>query len=281
MSETVLERQIVREYLRALDAASAVLPVAQARELREMIVAHLDEALPAEATEDEVSAELSRLGSPRALAAAAVVPSRFAILRMLGNRVRRVRWWVWAAVAVLVPALGTGAGFYISMETATPLYVIGTGWLYPVDQAHQVRTSVGMSNQTTVPIRTGQRQGIEFGVWNTSDWTQQIMGTDPGWNFDGFVDVQVSVQSGPHLNMVGSPLHGTAVYYAPSGSIPPHSFRFVRVTWITRICLVDNGNTWFSDIPLQVRVGTITRTEDVTLDDETFALTGPSQGGCG
>jgi len=282
MSETVLEWQVVREYLRALDAACAVLPVAQARELRELIVAHLDEALPPGASEAEVSAELRRLGTPRSLAAAAVVPSRFVMLRKLRNRVRRVRWWVWATVAVLVPALGTGAGFLVSMKTATPLYVLGTGWLYPVDQAHAVETSAAGSSQTTVPIRSGQRQGILFGVWNGSDWTTQIVGTDPLWYFDGFVDVQISVQSGPHLNVVGSPQPGTGSYFAPFGSIPPHSFRYVRVSWISRLCLVGNGTeTWFSDIPLRVRVGTITRTEDIALDGQNFALAGPSKGACG
>jgi hypothetical protein len=46
MSETVLEHPLVRQYLRALDAACVTLPAERARELREQIAAHLDEALP-------------------------------------------------------------------------------------------------------------------------------------------------------------------------------------------------------------------------------------------
>ena len=46
MSAAVLEHPLVRDYLRRLDAACAALPYAQARELRDQIIAHLDEALP-------------------------------------------------------------------------------------------------------------------------------------------------------------------------------------------------------------------------------------------
>ncbi len=51
MSDTVLEHPLVREYLRELNAACVALPAAQARELREQITAHLDEALPPDPTE--------------------------------------------------------------------------------------------------------------------------------------------------------------------------------------------------------------------------------------
>jgi len=280
MSETVLESSRVREYLRALDAACAILPVAQAQELHEMIAAHLDEVLTPGSSDAEVRAELIRLGSPRYLAATAAVPSRFPVLRNLRNRARRVRWWVWAAIAVLVPALGTGAGFLISMKSATPLNVIGTGWLYPADQARALSTTADGVTQTTVPIRSGQRQGIELGVLNNSDWTQVILGVDPRWTFGTFEQAQVSVLSGPHLNRAGATLSGTS-YYASPGVIPPHSYRFVRVTWISDMCEEGDGESIADHVTLLVRVGTITRTEDLLLDGQAFALQGPSRGGCG
>lgn len=279
MSDTVLEHPLVRDYLRALDAGCAILPVAQARELHELIAAHLDEVLEPGASDTVVRAELLRLGTPRSLAATAAGPSRFPVLRRLRYRARRIPWWAWTAIAVVVSVLGTGAGFLISMNSAAPLYVIGAGWLYPVDQARAVDTSAGQLNQTTVPVRSGQRQGIQFGVWNNSDWTQVILGTDPRWYNFSFTDIQVTVLSGPHLNMVGATLSGSS-YYASPGAIPPHSYRFVRVTWISNVCLQKDGETWFGDIPLRVRVGAITRTEDISLDTETFALEGPSHGKC-
>jgi len=60
MTDTVLGRPAVKIYLQALDAACVILPVAQARELHEMIAAHLDEALPPGASNAEVRAGLPR-----------------------------------------------------------------------------------------------------------------------------------------------------------------------------------------------------------------------------
>jgi hypothetical protein len=279
MSDTVLDLPLVRYYLRELQEASLTLPARQARELREQIAAHLDEALPPGATDDEVLAELSRLGSARSLAAAAAGPGRRPFTRLLLNLLGHVRWWVWTALAALVLVLGTGAGFLNSMESAAPLSVVATGWLYPVDAARAVDTTAAGARQTTVPVRSGQRQGIGFSVWNNSDWTQVVLGTDPIWYFDAFTGVQVDVESGPQLNQVGEP-YKSARYLSP-GVIPPHSYRFIHVSWTSNICLVGQGTeTWFGDIPLRVRVGTITRTEDINLDEQNFALAGPSTGHC-
>jgi hypothetical protein len=273
MSGTVLENVLVREYLRGLSLECITLPVAQARELREQIAAHLDEALAPDATDAEVQAELARLGSPRSLAAAAAGPVRPAGWRRLRNWLGHVRWWVWAAIAVLVPALGTWPGFLISMNSAAPLYVVGTGWLYPADQARAVSTTAGTNMATTVPTRHGQRQGIQFSVVNNSDWTQVILGADPRWGLLIFSDVQVDVESGPHLNQVGDPITGGKSYVSP-GVIPPHSFRWVRVSWTSEICpVVNGGENITTDILLRVRVGVISRTEDVSFN-QAFVVTG-------
>jgi len=222
MSDTVLEHCLVREYLRELSACCVTLPAGQARELREQITAHLDEALPPDATDAEVRAELARLGHPYSLAAEVAGPGWQPIARRLRNWLGHVRWWVWATLAVLVPALGTGAGLLISMNSAAPLYVVGNGWLYPADQARAVDTTAGLARATTVPTRHGQRQGIEFSVVNNSDWTQVILGVDPRWNLITFSDIQVDVESGPHLNKVGDPI--TAV----ETTCLPASYRRIR-----------------------------------------------------
>ena len=128
MSDTVLEHPLVREYLRELNAACVTLPAAQARELREQIIAHLDEALPPGAAAAEVQAELTRLGPPRSLAADAAGPG-----------------WRPVAAAAAQPArprplVGVGrargphprarhrGGLLISMNSAAPLNVVGN-WL--------------------------------------------------------------------------------------------------------------------------------------------------------
>jgi Nitrate and nitrite sensing len=98
MSGTALDHRLVRDYLRDLDKAMRGLPDTQARELKEQITAHLDDALQPGAGDDEVTATLSRLGSPADLAAEAGTAGssgpRLALSR------RRVRWRLAAIVAV-------------------------------------------------------------------------------------------------------------------------------------------------------------------------------------
>jgi hypothetical protein len=277
MSETVLKHPLVREYLRVLHESSLTLPARQARELREQIAAHLDEALPPGATDDEVLEELGRLGSAHSLAAAAAGPGRQPFSRLLRNLLGHVRWWVWAVVALLVAVAGTGAGFLVSMRTAYPLTVISSGWLFPVDRDSATSQTAANITQTTVSPRYGQRQGIGLQIVNNSDWTQVILGVDPRWNLIAFSDIQVDVESGPHLSQVGEPL-ATAQYRSP-GVIPPHSIRFVHLSWITNICPSSTGESITTDVWLRVRIGLITRTEDVSTV-QAFALTGGPMGPC-
>jgi hypothetical protein len=173
--DTVLDHPVVRGYLRALDAACVTLPAARARELHEQIAAHLDEALPPGATVDEVSVELDRLGAVRALVAEAVGPGRVPARRKLRHRLGRVRWWT-RAVIVVVAGAATGTGFLVSVNAAAPLTDLGSGWLYPADQARTVESSADSVTQTTAPYRFGQRQGLQLILVNASDWTQEIVG---------------------------------------------------------------------------------------------------------
>jgi hypothetical protein len=277
MSDTVLEHPLARDYLHALDAACAGLPAARARELHDQIAGHLEDALPPGAGDDEVQAELARLGTPRSLAAEAAGPALPSVARRLLRRLGRIRWWAWAAIVIVGAAAVTGAVFLDSMEGAVPLTPIGTGWLYRADMLRATDTTADLITQTTVPVRSGQRQGVGVSVWNNSDWTQVILGTDPRWYQFAFAGIQVTSESGPHLGQVGG--NPDRVSYSAPGVIPPHSYRFVRVTWTSNVCLEKGGSTIFSDIPLRVRVGLITKTEDLPLN-QAFALAGPSQGRC-
>ena len=77
-------------------------PVAAAQPPRDRPAPHLDEALPPGATTEEVRTELSRLGSPRSLAADAAGPGRRTFVRRLLGLLGRVRWWAWVTIAALV-----------------------------------------------------------------------------------------------------------------------------------------------------------------------------------
>jgi hypothetical protein len=280
MNETAREHPLVREYLRQLDKASLTLPAAQARELREQIAAHLDEALPPGATHEQVRDEIDRLGNPRTLAAAAAGPASRSLAARARVRLARVRWWTWVALAVLVPALGTGTGFLISMNSAPALIASGaSGWLYPADWHVQVETTADAVMQTAVPYRFGQRQGILVELVNESDWTQQIIGIGPRWTFGSLPGTaQVSVETGPDLNVVGTPAAGTRSDFALPGVIPPHSARLVHVSWTSDLCYGAGGGPGsgiiVDHITLQVRVGMITKTEDIPLQ-QAFQLTPP------
>jgi hypothetical protein len=81
---------------------------------------------------------------------------------------------------------------------------------------------------------------------------------------------QVLVESGPDLNRGGNPLP-SASFLSP-GSIPPHSIRFVHLVWTSRFCMA-GGELIINDVALRVRVGVVTRTEDIPLN-QAFAMTG-------
>ena len=108
MSGTALDHRLVRDYLRDLDKAMRGLPDTQARELKEQITAHLDDALQPGAGDDEVAATLSRLGSPADLAAEAWAASGSSGpgLALSGRRVRSRLAAIIAVPAVIAAVLG-------------------------------------------------------------------------------------------------------------------------------------------------------------------------------
>jgi len=109
VSGTALDHRLVRDYLRELDAAMRGLPAAAARELREQIAAHLEDALGPEAGDQEVAVTLSRLGSPAGLAAEAGGANGSSGPRFTPGR-SRIRWRLAVVIAVptlIAAALGT------------------------------------------------------------------------------------------------------------------------------------------------------------------------------
>lgn len=64
MNGTALDNPLAREYLRELEAALARLPARQASELREQISAHITDALPDDASDEQVATRKPG-GTPR------------------------------------------------------------------------------------------------------------------------------------------------------------------------------------------------------------------------
>jgi hypothetical protein len=271
MSAAVLEHPLVRDYLRRLAVACAALPAGQARELREQIVAHLDEALPPGATDDEVAAELVRLGAPAALAAEAAGPVPRSSGARLLNRLSRLRWWTWTSIAAVVVVLAAGLTYVIAVQTAAPLSQDGlSAWWYPQDSAHVVMTTTIAGTQMSVPERFHQQQGFVIGIDNESDWTQTIEGVDPN-SESSMLPMTVSVDVGP--GDADGNITAQTRWVLPA-SIPPHSYRVIRVVWTSNICNDPGGDVGFTAVSLRVRVGLFTRTEKIPLIHTAFVMTG-------
>ena len=118
MSGTALDHWLVRGYLSELDAALGGLPAAQARELKEQIAAHLDDALGPDAGDQEVAAALSRLGSPADLAAEAGAASGPPGPRP-ARSIRRMRWRLAVVIAVPLVTAATLGALRISSEAGS------------------------------------------------------------------------------------------------------------------------------------------------------------------
>ncbi len=285
MNDTALAHRQVRRYLRQLDEALAPLPPQRKAELHGQIAAHLAEELPPGATDAEVAEALRQLGSAAQVAAEAGVPPRPApapadSLRWLAGAIRRRTWKFWAVLAVLVAGVTVFANVLDALETAPILSADGqAGWWYAQDARHQVDTEAGNTQQTTVPERWHQRQGFYVQVNNNSGYTQTILGyapdtlESPGNNWSA----QLGLSTGTDIH--GYPGSPTAQRYSLPVSIPPGQSRYLRVIWISTVCNMTGGQSEFDNILLRVRVGWITRTEDVSLD-EYWALVGTAQSTC-
>lgn len=285
MSGTALDHRLVRDYLREFDTAMRGMPPAQACELREQITAHLDDALQPGADDQEVAAALSRLGSPADLAAEAAAGARplaAAAASGVGDRLARVRGRTWIVAGVAVVLTGIAVGYLYVFLTAGALQAGGVAaWWYPQDYRREVNVTANGTTQSTVPIRSGQRQGYVVGIYNPTNVTQTIVGDasgpDRGWDSPGGETGQIGV-SAPNRNIDNGGFTRNVSYTLP-GSIPPHQTRLVRVFWTSVICLGKGTSSGIDQLYLRVRVGWFTRTETIQLTQGWY-LAGPSQGRC-
>jgi hypothetical protein len=285
MTDTALGHPLVRGYLVTLDESLRRLPAVQARELREQITTHLNEALPPGAGDSEVRAVLGQLGRPADLVAEAVAAtgavSPAAALAGLGAAVRlrlaQVRGRTWLIAAAVVAVAMAGAVRSAHFLGAGPLEPgIGiTTWWYPQDQKNSVDSEANLTVQSTTLSRTGQRQGFVVGLYNPTDVTQTITGIVAYSNPGGALTQQVAVSASE------SPRNGPVqtMKFTLPGVIPPHQWRQVRLLWVTRVCLDHDSYLGMDHLKLHVRVGWFTRTEDVPIG-RGFYLTGAAGARC-
>ncbi|HSR85236.1 MAG TPA: hypothetical protein VLM11_13760 [Streptosporangiaceae bacterium] len=288
MSRTAVDHGDVRVYLYRLDIAMRGLPAVQYRELRDQIIAHLDDALPPEADDQQVAAALSQLGSPADLAAEARADFGPTIRAVLAASARR-KWALIAGArtrtkvlaAVIVLGLVTG-GTYLGVLLSAPLIEFGDSsvpW-YTRDASRQVFATADGAQQVTFPIRSGQRQGFLFGIYNPSNFTETvrgpvtIYGTNAIFGGGGFDKVEMGV-SVPNRVVAGGGTTRDVAFTLPA-SIPPHQYRLLRITWLSTMCLEGKGSGFLIDnLYIRVRVGWFTRTDVIHLGFG-WGLSGPS-----
>jgi len=290
LSRTSSGHELVRDYIRQLDAALRGVPAAAARELMEQITAHLDDALPADADDAQVAAVLSRLGPPAELAADARradarradagLPGAPAVAR-LRYRLARVRRRTWSVAGMIVVLTGIAAGYLSYFLTPGSLEFGGaSGWWYPQDYSSAVTTTADGRSETTVPLRSGDRQGYFVTIDNPTGVTQTILGAaygpDVPWDSPGSAVVQIAV-SLPDRNIGRGGTSRSARFTLP-GVIPPGQTRMVRVLWTSDICLAV-GTVSIDTLALRVRVGWFTRTEIIPLG-QAWAVTANRHARC-
>jgi hypothetical protein len=268
---TAQDHPLVRSYLRDLHVALRPLSPDRARELGAQIRAHLEETIPPDADAQAVTDTLRRLGTPGQLAAQAraLAPPRTPAQRVR-SVLARLGWRGWAPIAIILAA----TAYVLVMLTAAPLEGPGGSlWWYRQDRKHAVDTSAAGASQTTVPIRSGQRQGFAFTVTNPSPFTQTILGPAAHAGSPNGPFFQIGVASTDPWHGGGFP---DRLRYTVPGVIPPHQTRWVRMMWISQTCMVKGGDQGIDALPVRVRVGLITRTEVIPLAMGWF-LSGPSQ----
>lgn len=265
MNETALVHPLVAGYLREFDAAASILPVQRARELREQVVAHIDEAVGPEASGEEIAAVLRGLGSARLLVAETAAAT--------GKRhwAARAGWKGWTLIGVLVLAVAAVSGYYLKINTTNsvgPLHVEGSsGWWYPQDYNHAVITEADTATQTTVPFRPGHRQGFFIEVFNFTRMTQTVLSSNlDGIGPNGGTDARVRLSTrDPQRSGHGGEPH--ALRYALPVSIPPGQSRYLRITWISHGCVTTHNVGGMDSVELRVRIGWTTRTEYIQFNE--------------
>ena len=278
---TALDHPIVAVYLHELDIALAGLPPGAAAELSEQLRAHLREALPDGADDATIREVLAALG-PARLVALAVAESGSGRARQLSRwqpllrrtvaLARRAPMGIRISAAVLAIAVGASAGTLIYWQTQPDVtFDGGYAWWSPQDAAPSIQAEAGGATRDTVPLRPGQIQGFAIFVYNPSDTSQRILGAPAGSVSPGApVPPQIAVSTTGSLQLGGEP-HSVA--YQVGGTIPPHSYRWLRVLWRSYQCYLEGpGGSQGTDLlTLRVKVGWITRTEVIPLPTE-FAV---------
>lgn len=180
---------------------------------------------------------------------------------------RRRAHRTWIAITIAIVLILVAGGITATVERyagAQPLQcACGFGWLSQADASAAVESQADGHSQTTVAARLGQQQGFFIWITNRSQVTQTILGA-PADFFFGLTRLQTSVLVATRGGNDVDPRH---TEYAQRATLAPGATRWLKVVWTNPTsCAGSQGSTTFIDsIPLRVRVGVLTRTENVAM----------------
>ncbi len=177
-----------------------------------------------------------------------------------------------AAVAVAAAIIV----YVVVVSSVAPIQARGpSSWWFRQDVARATYAEADGARQTTVPIRSGQLQGLVVTLYNPTDRTQTILGQWQGSNAPAMPGARGSPWPPRDQRETSGPC-GT------SGPAPsrPTSPGGCGLMWISNACLEGKGTSQGNDeLRLQVRIGWADRVENIPLRQGWF-VSGPSQGPC-
>lgn len=258
------ENRLVREWLSELDRELTKLPRHRAQELRAELTAHLAEVVPPDAPDAEVGKILAQLGDPAELVTEALGGSR---PRSRLQRIR-LRTWVLLAMVLALVIAGTTVSLVLTFRYAhaADLDTSVSGWVFGGDDVKFVDSQAGDQTQSTIPELASRRQGLLIWVTNQTGVTQTVLSLADGFDLWESVPHTVRLEISTEDPYRSNKTDMNLPYTTAPRAIKPGETRVLRITSITAcVNSTAGGEVQFDTIPLRVRVGWFTRTEDISL----------------
>lgn len=224
---------MVRDYLARVDDALADLPHREARELRDQIAAHIEDALPPDADDHQVGVLLERIGSPEEIAAEALGGRRrtgedWAIdRRAQGGGGRRVRRWALTIGAVAIGMSAVALALSLTRGTSSQ----------HAAQRFGVPVVIGLKEERATAVLVAA--GFKVAVVDSASFeipAGQVTSespTDSGRGLPHGSTVTLTVSSGPPTKPPAPPVGKSLLSYVPTPT-PPElvtSGRIGKLEW--------------------------------------------------
>jgi hypothetical protein len=274
---TIFTHPAVEKYLTELEDALRERPDGHADDLRDQVRGHIEDAIAPDATDAEVLAALTRLGSPESLVAEdvestpTIVYTRPSVVGWLQQRPRN--WW---AVIVAVLTMLIAATVVVAVESnIAPLsgQCGPCGFVFVQDRNHVHVDSVAGIEQAKVVQRWGQDQAVTFTIRNPSRYAQRVsggqIGQPPSQTGEPMRLDIATVSQGRQDLFNEWPRH----FVDHAVTIPPHSDQQVVLHWVQNQCFAAGGSETMLGVELHVETLGIKRTETVPFG-QAFTIVG-------